>query len=86
MKSTGIVRKMDPLGRLVIPKELRNVLDIQEGEPLEVFTQGEYIILKKYEPGCYACGKIRKLHEVCGIKICEECAALVAKASKEWTK
>ena len=51
MKATGIVRRIDDLGRVVIPKEIRRTLRIREGEPLEIFTdrQGE-IILKKYSP------------------------------------
>lgn len=49
MKSTGIVRKVDPLGRIVLPKELRNVLDIQEGTPVEIFTEDNKIILRKFE-------------------------------------
>jgi transcriptional pleiotropic regulator of transition state genes len=48
MKSTGIVRKMDELGRIVIPKELRRTLDIKEKDPVEIFIDGEQIILKKY--------------------------------------
>lgn len=50
MKSTGIVRKVDELGRIVIPKELRRTLNINEKDPLEIYVDGEQIILKKYEP------------------------------------
>jgi AbrB family transcriptional regulator, transcriptional pleiotropic regulator of transition state genes len=50
MKSTGIVRKVDGLGRVVIPVELRNVLAIKEKDPIEIFVNGEQIILKKYLP------------------------------------
>ncbi|MCR8860973.1 AbrB/MazE/SpoVT family DNA-binding domain-containing protein [Bacillus pseudomycoides] len=49
MKSTGVTRKLDPLGRVVIPKELRRTLAIQEKTPLEIYVEGEKIILKKYE-------------------------------------
>lgn len=50
MKSTGIVRKVDELGRIVIPKELRRTLNIEEGTPIEIFVDGNQIILQKYEP------------------------------------
>lgn len=49
MKSTGIVRKLDPLGRVVIPKELRNVLDLKERDPIEIFIEEDLIIFKKYQ-------------------------------------
>ena len=55
MKSTGIVRKVDELGRIVIPKELRNTLNIEEKDSLEIYVDGEHIILKKYEPACIFC-------------------------------
>ena len=48
MKSTGIVRRIDELGRVVIPKELRRTLHIKEGDPLELFTEGDYVCFKKY--------------------------------------
>ena len=50
MKSTGILRKVDELGRVVIPIELRNKFDIQEKDPMEIFVDGSAIVLKKYEP------------------------------------
>lgn len=60
MKSTGIVRKLDQLGRIVIPKELRKVLDINERDPLEIFIDEELIILKKYQAknACIVTGEI----------------------------
>ncbi|MDT2275133.1 AbrB/MazE/SpoVT family DNA-binding domain-containing protein [Paenibacillus larvae] len=58
MKATGIVKKLDHLGRVVIPKELRGTLGIGEKDALEIYVDGERIILKKYEPGCYLCGKV----------------------------
>jgi transcriptional pleiotropic regulator of transition state genes len=56
MKSTGIVRKVDELGRVVIPIELRRTLGIAEKDALEIFVDGERIILKKYEPACIFSG------------------------------
>ncbi|QCR33161.1 AbrB/MazE/SpoVT family DNA-binding domain-containing protein [Lysinibacillus sp. SGAir0095] len=60
MKSTGIVRKVDELGRVVIPKELRRVLNINEKDPLEIFVEGDKIILKKYQPNmaCAVTGEV----------------------------
>lgn len=58
MKSAGVTRKMDPLGRVVIPIEIRRSLDIRELDPLEIFVEGDKIILKKYAPGCQECGKV----------------------------
>ena len=52
MKSTGIVRDLDQLGRVVIPKELRTTLDIKEGDPIEIFVDGSDIILRKFENSC----------------------------------
>ncbi|MBU3208562.1 AbrB/MazE/SpoVT family DNA-binding domain-containing protein [Clostridium algidicarnis] len=74
MKSTGIVRKVDQLGRLVLPKELRKVLSIKDNEtPLEIYTEGETIILKKYEPACVFCGEAREVINFKGKNICRSC-------------
>lgn len=55
-KATGIVRRVDELGRIVLPIELRRVLGIQEKDKLEIYTEGDTIILHKYAPGCVFCG------------------------------
>ena len=55
MKSTGVVRRVDELGRIVIPMELRRTLNIGEKDPLEIFVAEDMIILKKYTPGCIFC-------------------------------
>lgn len=73
MKATGIVRKVDELGRIVIPKELRNSLGIDVKDPIEIFVEGEFIMLKKYEPSCSFCGEARDLKEFNGKKICANC-------------
>ncbi|GAA0844460.1 AbrB/MazE/SpoVT family DNA-binding domain-containing protein [Bifidobacterium pullorum subsp. gallinarum] len=57
MKATGIVRYLDSLGRVVVPKELRRVLDIADGSPMEIYREGDKIILKKYASGCFICGE-----------------------------
>lgn len=71
--ATGIVRHLDDLGRVVIPKELRQAYSLEMGSPLEIFTDGEEIILRPYRPGCQACGSLKNLREFQGIRICEPC-------------
>ncbi len=73
MKSTGIVRKVDELGRIVIPKELRNILNINEKDSLEIYVDGEHIILKKYEPACIFCDNAKDTIIYKGRIICPEC-------------
>jgi len=72
MKSIGVVRKTDVLGRIVIPKELRGVLELPVGAPLEIFTEGSTIILKKYQPGCVFCGNICDT-QFKGQNVCSNC-------------
>ena len=74
LKSLGIVRKVDSLGRIVIPKELRTTMNIVEDETvLEISSDGEKIVLSKYNPGCHCCGNVEGLKEVMGLKICPDC-------------
>ena len=73
MKSTGIVRKVDDLGRIVIPIELRRTLDIDIKDAVEIFTEGDTIILKKYNPACIFCGESRDVSDYKGKKICPGC-------------
>ncbi|WP_238884476.1 AbrB/MazE/SpoVT family DNA-binding domain-containing protein [Clostridium sp. YIM B02551] len=73
MKSTGVVRKSDQLGRIVLPKELRKTLNLNEGDSLEIYTEGENIILKKYAPGCVFCGEVDNTTEYKGQTICKGC-------------
>lgn len=73
MKSTGIVRKVDELGRVVIPIELRRTLGIGEKDALEIYVDGERIILKKYEPACIFCGNADKVVHYKGKVVCGEC-------------
>lgn len=89
MRATGIVRCVDELGRIVIPREIIKTMKIQKrergttkGDPMEIFVDGESIILKKYNPGCFKCGSMEDVHNVDGIKICKECAKKFAKAVK----
>ena len=73
MKSTGIVRKIDDLGRMVIPIELRQTMNINKKDPMEIYVDGEKIILKKYEPACIFCGNADDTIEFKGRTICNDC-------------
>ena len=73
MKSTGIVRKVDELGRIVLPIELRRTLDIAERDALEIYVDGASIILKKYEPACVFCGESSDITVFKGKNICANC-------------
>ncbi len=73
MKATGIVRKVDELGRIVLPIELRRNLDIDVKDPLEIYVDGSQIILKKYEPTCIFCGNAEGVHRIHDKNICENC-------------
>ena len=73
MKSTGIVRKLDELGRITIPKELRTTYELSEGDPIEIMTTEDGILLKLYRPGCSYCNTVSNLVEVNGIRLCANC-------------
>lgn len=73
MRSTGIVRRLDELGRIVIPIELRRTLDLADRECLEIFTEGDQIILKKYEPACIFCGEVKDVINYKGKNVCKQC-------------
>lgn len=97
MKSTGIIRRIDELGRIVLPIELRRILDIKsckekgssnksDSDAVEIFVDGEEIILRKYNPGCHCCGNMDNLVEVMGLKICNNCLEEFNKAIKLFNK
>lgn len=73
MKSTGIVRKVDELGRVVLPIELRRTLDIAEKDALEIYVDGNSIVLRKYEPSCVFCGDAKNVSAFRGKNICTSC-------------
>lgn len=79
MKATGITRRVDDLGRVVIPKELRKTFYIAEGDPLEIYVDGDQIILKKYEPTCIFCGEVRGIKNYSGKNICPSCIKEISK-------
>lgn len=82
MKSTGIVRKVDQLGRVVLPVELRRSLGIDIKDPLEIFVNEDEIILRKYVAGCHCCGETENLVSVYGLDLCPSCLREFNKANK----
>lgn len=73
MKSTGIVRKVDELGRIVLPIELRRTLDIAEKDALEIYVDGGSIILRKYKPSCIFCDSSKDVIQFKEKNICPKC-------------
>lgn len=78
MKSTGIIRKVDELGRIVLPIELRRTLDIAERDELEIFMENDRIVLQKFEPACLFCGASRSLVTYRGKNVCQGCIKKMA--------
>jgi transcriptional pleiotropic regulator of transition state genes len=78
-KSTGIVRRIDQLGRIVFPKELRKILGINTQDSLELFIEGNSVIFKKYNPGCNFCGSTNIQTTYHNKPICNECVINIAK-------
>jgi transcriptional pleiotropic regulator of transition state genes len=72
-KSTGIVRKVDSLDRIVLPKETCRLLEIGEGTPMEFFMDGDNIVLRKYERGCVFCGEVKDVKDFKGKPVCGTC-------------
>lgn len=79
MKSTGIVRKVDELGRIVLPIELRKNLDINIKDPLEIYVDGNSVVLKKYLPACIFCGEATDIVQFQGKNICGNCLQGISK-------
>lgn len=73
MKATGIIRKVDELGRIVLPIELRRNLDIDVKDPIEIYTDGDKIVLKKYTQTCSFCGKSKDLVPFRDRLVCRKC-------------
>ena len=73
MKATGIVRRIDHLGRIVLPIELRRKMEMGTEEPLEFFVAGETLLLRRYAPACTFCGGNEELREYNGKKVCAAC-------------
>lgn len=79
MKSTGIVRKVDSLGRIVLPIELRRVMGIDIKDPIEIFVDDSHIVLGKYQPACIFCDSVSGVSEFKGAKVCADCMAKIKK-------
>ena len=80
LKSIGVVRKVDKLGRIVIPMELRRTMNI---DALEIYTDGERVVLQKYEPGCSICGAVQNdLVVQAGKQFCPDCIKQLMKQAK----
>ena len=73
MKSTGVVRKVDELGRIVLPIELRKMMDISVRDAVEIFTEGDSIVLKKYQPACVFCDDAADVVYFNGKRLCPKC-------------
>ena len=73
MKSTGMVRQIDELGRIVLPIEIRKTMDLNPKDSLEIFVDGDRVVLQKYLPGCIFCGKVADLTIYRGKLVCHEC-------------
>ena len=82
IKSTGIVRKVDELGRIVIPIELREKFDIAERDPIEIFVEGSSIVLRKFNPNCIFCGSSKDLVEYKSRLVCKKCASSISNAKE----
>ncbi|NCB51487.1 MAG: AbrB/MazE/SpoVT family DNA-binding domain-containing protein [Clostridia bacterium] len=78
MKSTGIVRKVDELGRIVLPIELRRTLDIAEKDPLEIYMEGDSIVLRKFQPACVFCDSSKDIVNYRGKNVCSDCVRLLS--------
>ena len=81
MKATGIIRRVDELGRIVIPKEMRKKMDINDSDPVEIYVEGDKIILTKYHSFCCFCGGDNGNVDFKGKKICQYCLADIKKAN-----
>ncbi|MBQ9942640.1 MAG: AbrB/MazE/SpoVT family DNA-binding domain-containing protein [Christensenellaceae bacterium] len=73
MKSTGIVRPVDSLGRIVLPIELRRIMNIDCKDSVEIFVDDNYIMLKKYQPSCIFCDSMDDIHTYNGKNVCRKC-------------
>lgn len=83
MKSTGIIRRVDELGRVVIPIELRNQFGINEKDPIEIYVDGSSIVLKKFAPNCIFCGDDKNLNKYKDKLICNKCINKISGINKK---
>ncbi len=79
MKKSGIVRKIDELGRITLPIEMRNSLDLSAGDGVEIYFENDAILLKKFAPSCIFCGDTLEVSEFKGKRICKKCKEEISK-------
>jgi len=77
MNDTGIVRRVDDLGRIVIPMELRRTLGINVKDPISILVDGDKIILQKHHDTCSICGNTEGVVEVKGRAVCADCVKTI---------
>lgn len=82
MKNTGIVRKIDVLGRIVIPMEIRRTMQISENDAVEIFVEGENIIMHKHEYRCIFCGSAEGTTNFSGKMVCKLCRRALARSGQ----
>lgn len=83
MKTTGMVRPVDNLGRVVIPREIRKQFDVENGiDSFEIFVDDDKIILRKYQPGCIFCGEMEGIVTYNGHVVCKACANKLSEMAK----
>ncbi len=73
MKATGIVRRLDSLGRIVLPAELRRIMSIRTKDPIEIFADSDSIVIQKYKEKCYICSNEENLNTFKKKRICKDC-------------
>ncbi|WP_435921856.1 AbrB/MazE/SpoVT family DNA-binding domain-containing protein [Paenibacillus sp. DYY-L-2] len=81
MKPAGVVRKVDQLGRIVLPKSLRKRYQMNEGDPVEILVQGDHIILERYRPKCVFCGSMEQVSDFKERFICGQCLLEMSRLS-----
>ncbi|EOS55880.1 MULTISPECIES: AbrB/MazE/SpoVT family DNA-binding domain-containing protein [Paenibacillus] len=81
MKPAGVVRKVDQLGRIVLPKSLRKRYQMNEGDPVEILVQGDHIILERYRPKCVFCGSMEHVSDFKERSICNQCLVEMSQLS-----
>ncbi|MGB4593618.1 MAG: AbrB/MazE/SpoVT family DNA-binding domain-containing protein [Coriobacteriia bacterium] len=79
MSDTGIVRRVDDLGRIVIPMELRRTLGINVKDPISISVEGDRVILEKYRDACVICGNQENISEIKGRNVCADCVTAIKK-------
>ncbi|OJU17075.1 MAG: AbrB family transcriptional regulator [Clostridiales bacterium 43-6] len=77
MTATGIERKLDELGRVVLPKELRNTMHLATGTPMRIYVEGNRIILEKGSHACAICGDTQNVKEINGKEVCQNCITAI---------